>query len=387
MRCRWLVVGAALIACALGSISARAEPSSTEAGRVESGRFAALLRVWDVFKVLPIVFYTPETRLGLGAGALVQYRMPGATAAGRPSSVAFGGVYTLQHQVLAQLTPELRFGDDDYVLKLDALGARYPSRFFGIGNEPRSDVYDRYTDCYVRADLDFRARPFARQSPLAPLYVGANYSAAWNSVADVQPGAPDQPSMLAQLGERSAAAVFSSGLGPSLSWDSRDTLNWPTRGSYVDVRGTGFAHWLGSGARFRRLYVDARRYQPLWRDHVLAMRAVAQAVWGEVPFQRLPQLGGSNMFRGWYAGQLRGRFLVALEAEYRVPLGPRWAVVAFGSVGRVARHLRRFSFDDIHVAGGAGLRLSVDKHSRMNIRLDLAYGDGFYPYLQFREAF
>jgi hypothetical protein len=29
----------------------------------------------------------------------------------------------------------------------------------------------------------------------------------------------------------------------------------------------------------------------------------------------------------------------------------------------------------------------VDRHERVNIRLDLAYGNSFTPYLQFREAF
>jgi hypothetical protein len=42
---------------------------------------------------------------------------------------------------------------------------------------------------------------------------------------------------------------------------------------------------------------------------------------------------------------------------------------------------------EIKAAGGAGLRFSVDKRDRTNIRLDLAYGDSFYPYVQFREAF
>jgi hypothetical protein len=31
--------------------------------------------------------------------------------------------------------------------------------------------------------------------------------------------------------------------------------------------------------------------------------------------------------------------------------------------------------------------VSVDRRDRVNVRLDLAYGDSFYPYLQFREAF
>jgi hypothetical protein len=298
-----------------------------------------------------------------------------------------GGVYTLEKQTLAQFTPELRFGDDDYVLKLDALGAKYPNRFYGIGNRPDSNVYDTYTDCYLRADVDFRVRPFARDSALAPIYVGAHYSAAWSAIHDVAPHEHGQDGLFAQLDDRGERPVFASGIGPSLAWDSRDGLNWPRSGSFVDFKATAYEPWLGSDVRYRRLLLDARRYQPLWFGHILAMRLVLQSVWGQVPFQRLPQLGGASMFRGWFAGQLRAPSLFAVEFEYRLPIRERWALVAFGSAGRVADKLGSLAPRGLHVAGGGGLRFSVDRRDRVNIRLDLAYGDAFYQYLQFREAF
>jgi hypothetical protein len=344
-------------------------------------------RLWDVMKVLPILFYMPETSLGLGAGMLFQFRMPGATVQRRMSSASLGTVYTLENQILAQLTPELRFGDDDYVLRLDLLGAKYPSRFYGISNEPSERVYDTFTDCYARGELDFRARPFHRGHPFESLYLGGHYGAAWSEIYDARPADSRFASTFAGLDNPGERPLFASGIGPSVAWDSRDSLNWPNRGSFVDVRATTFEPWLGSDVRYRRLLVDARRYQPLWLDHVLALRAVAQSVWGDVPFQRMPQLGGAGMFRGWYTGQLRGPRLIAIEAEYRAPLTKRLAVVVFGSVGRVGEHVRALDLKGLHLAGGGGLRFSVDKYDRVNIRFDVAYGDSFRPYLQFREAF
>jgi Omp85 superfamily domain len=344
-------------------------------------------RLWDIVKVLPILFYTPETSLGFGAGTLFQFRMPGAKGERRPSNISLGGVYTLEKQTLGQFTPELRFGDDDYVLKLDVLGAKYPNRFYGIGNDPVDGMYDKYTDCYLRAELDFRARPFSRQSFFGSLYLGGHYSSAWSNIHDVRPADQDHPSMFAQISDPGEQQVFSSGFGPTVAWDSRDGINWPRAGSLVEVRATAYEPWMGSDVSYRRLLIDARRYQPLWLDHILAMRFVSQTVWGDVPFQRLPQLGGSSMFRGWFTGQLRGKTLIAAELEYRAPITKRFAAVAFGSIGRVAENRRSMSLDDLRVAGGGGLRVSVDRRDRVNIRLDLAYGDSFYPYLQFREAF
>lgn len=344
-------------------------------------------RLWDVVKVLPILFYMPETSWGFGAGMLFQFRMPGATATRRLSSVSLGAVYTLENQTLAQLTPELRFGDERYVLRADFLGAKYPNRFYGIGNDPSQRVYDTFTDCYARNDLDFRVRLFRRGHLLEPFYVGAHYSAAWSEVKDISPAVAGSPSVFATMTDPGENPLFASGVGPSLAWDSRDSLNWPNRGSLIEVKATTHESWLGSDVRYRRLTVDARRYQPLWLDHVLALRLVVQSVWGDVPFQRLPQLGGAGMFRGWFTGQLRGPRLLAVEAEYRVPLSQRWAVVAFGSAGRVGEHVRALDPRGTHLAGGGGIRFSVDKLDRINIRLDMAYGDSFRPYLQFREAF
>jgi hypothetical protein len=344
-------------------------------------------RLWDIVKVLPILFYTPETSVGFGAGSLFQFRMPGASEKGRSSSVALGAVYTLEKQTVAQLTPELRFGDDDYVLRLDLLGAKFPSRFYGIGNEPEQQRYDTFTDCYMRGELDARVRPFRREQVLGSLYLGVHFSAAWSDIHDVRPSEPNQPRMFDAVNDPGERPLFASGLGPSIAWDSRDGLNWPTQGSFIELKATEYAPAFGSEVHYRRLLIDARRYQPLWFSHILALRVVAQSVWGDVPFQRLPQLGGAAMFRGWYTGQLRGPRLIAIEAEYRVPLGQRWAVVAFGSAGRVGEHVRGLSPRGIHLAGGGGVRFSVDKRDRINIRLDLAYGDSLRPYLQFREAF
>ncbi|MFT3924915.1 MAG: BamA/TamA family outer membrane protein [Myxococcales bacterium] len=361
--------------------SVSSPPVAVQVEPVTAGILPPRKRVWDYFKVLPIVYYSNETSLGLGAGTLLQFDLPGAAGGRRPSTIAMGAVYTLNKQIMGQITPDLRFGNDDYVLRADLAGARYPSRFFGIGNDNKRDDYSPFTDRYFRGDIDFKLRPFNEGHGMRSLFVGVNYAGLWSSMRD---GNGDKLKEVHDRGEREFVA---SGLGPTLTWDSRDSLSWPNKGSFAEAKSTFFDPILGSDIRYRRLALDLRHYQRLWLDHVLALRFVSQSVWGEVPFQRLPQLGGPSLFRGWYGGQLRDRLLIAVEAEYRLPITKRWAAVAFGSVGRVASSVKHFDMRDLHVAGGGGIRFSVDKRDRVNIRLDLAYGDEFYPCLQFREAF
>jgi hypothetical protein len=357
-------------------LSSANEPASVQGG---DPTFPPRRTIWDYMKPMPILFYTPETSLGLGAGLLVQFDLPGAAGGKRPSSISFGNVYTLNNQIAGQITPELRFHNDDYVLRLDIVGARYPTRFYGITNDPGSH-YDSYTDCYFRGEIDFRLRPYDEGHVMRPLFVGINQQTAWN---DMRGGG----TLLAKMHDRGELPLTAVGVGPTLAWDSRDSINWPTRGSFHEAKFTIFDPVFGGDIRYQRLAIDLRQYVTTWLDQVFAFRIVAQAVWGDVPFQRLPQLGGASLFRGWYGGQLRERLLMAVEAEYRVPITKRWAAVAFGSLGRVAADIKNFDMRELHGAGGGGIRFSVDKRDRVNIRFDMAYGDHFYQYVQFREAF
>ena len=204
---------------------------------------------------------------------------------------------------------------------------------------------------------------------------------------NARPNHASQPSIFADVVDPGEREQLASGLGPVLAWDSRQGLNWPLGGSYLELKGMFYEPWLQSTVRYQYLSFDARRYQPLWFSHMLALRLAQRSTWGELPFQQLPQLGGANLFRGWFAGQLRDRHLTALEAEYRLPISARWAVVGFGSVGQVGRRVRDYSLSKLRVAGGAGLRFAVDTDSRTNIRVDVAYGESFQFYVSFREAF
>src|SRR5687768_8805766 len=113
MRRFWLVVGASLIVGSSSTGSAQPVPArAPEAGLhaadapasepqevtgsepkpLDEAASEPPRRLWDIVKVLPILFYTPETSLGFGVGTLFQFRMPGAVAGRRPSSITLGGV-------------------------------------------------------------------------------------------------------------------------------------------------------------------------------------------------------------------------------------------------------------------------------------------------------
>lgn len=329
---------------------------------------------WKHITGIPILLYTPETQFGFGAGLMSTWQMPGAWK-DRLSNVVAYGIYTTRKQTVVGGSAELHFRDDRWVLWQDLRYVDWPDRFYGIGNETQARDRADYTDRYAQTETEFLHRVCSR------FYAGIRHHLR---LSDSQDEESDGALAQRPLG---IGRAWWHGVGAALAWDTREGLFWPQRGSLLRADATFYRSWLGSDFSAVLLRTDLRHYQPLWLDHVLALRFVASGAMGDVPLQLMPALGGPLLFRGWYQGRLRDRVLAAAELEYRVPLTPRWALVGFGSVGRVAGRVSELTPQGLHFAGGAGARFAVESEGRANVRLDVAYGDTVYVYVQFREAF
>jgi hypothetical protein len=341
----------------------------------ESEPTSALGWWWKHTTPVPIIFYTPENQVGLGAGLMSSWLMKGAFA-DRPSNVTLYGVYTTRKQTILGLSHELHFADDRFVFAQELRYIDWPDRYYGLGNATRDADREDYTDHYWQLESELQYRALSR------LYLGLRHQLRVSETLDLP-----ADSWLALAQPHGVGRLLWSGFGPVAVWDTRQGLFWPKGGSLLRADATFFRPYFGADFSASLYRLDLRHYQPLWLDHVLAMRFVTFAVAGAPPFQLVPSLGGALLFRGWYLGRLRDHVLLATELEYRVPLSLRWSLVAFGSLGRVAESIGELSPRGLHAAGGAGVRVAVRPESRANFRLDAAYGDEFYVYFQFREAF
>ncbi len=330
---------------------------------------------WKKIAPVPIVFYTPETQLGFGAGLMATWRMPGAWQ-DRPSNVIGYGIYTTRRQILSGASYELRFADDRWVWMQDFRFIDWPDRFYGIGNDTKVRDRENYTDHYAQLESELFYRAVSR------LYLGLRHHLRMSRARDLEEGGTLYNERPLGVGN-----VAWSGVGTVLLWDTRSGLFWPEHGSLLRADATHYRPGFGADFSADLLRLDLRHYQPLWRDHVLALRFLASGIVGDAPIQLLPALGGANLFRGWFMGRLRDRVMAAVELEYRVPLSLRWSLVGFGSVGRVAQSVSAFKLQGLRAAGGGGVRFAVRKDGRANFRLDVAYGDDMNVYFQFREAF
>ncbi len=91
-----------------------------------------------------------------------------------------------------------------------------------------------------------------------------------------------------------------------LYFDNRDNIEEPTRGWYAKMGIETSNSKLKSDFSFNQYTFELRRYQPLGRYERFDIRIKASTAVGEVPLQKLNQLGGVGSLRGFSYKSLRG---------------------------------------------------------------------------------
>jgi hypothetical protein len=121
--------------------------------------------------------------------------------------------------------------------------------------------------------------------------------------------------------------------------------------------------------------LDLRNYFAVAPDKVIATNLYMSVAGGDTPFYKLPGLGGQNRMRGYYEGRFRDDFYATLQAEYRQYFWWRLGFVVFGGLGQVAPEVIKFNSNEFKYSFGAGLRLLFNKTEKVNLRVDLGFGD------------
>jgi len=328
--------------------------------------------------VIPILYYTPETRLAGGAAGLFTFFAQGQSDAQRRSQLQLGAAYTQERQLLLYFPFQVFFGGDAWQVAGELGYYRYVYRFFGIGNETRVEDEEFYDVHFPRVRLNLLKR-------LAPRhYLGLRYW--WDDYRIVR----TEEGGLLDTGEitGSDGGVLS---GAGLLWnvDSRDQIFYPTRGFWSETELFINHRVLGSDFNFQRLSIDAAAYFSKSPEQVWAINAWMVFLHGDPPFQELAFIGGPKKMRGYFEGRLRDKHLWMLQAEYRFLVTGRFGATVFTGAGTVAPDLASLFTRQVHFTFGAGARYRLSKKDPINLRLDLGVnGQGeFFPYLTVREAF
>jgi outer membrane protein assembly factor BamA len=327
--------------------------------------------------LLPVISYSPETRLALGAGGILYYRLGQEKGKTRPSSLGLLMVYTMNNQIRLQLRPEIYLSNNAYRLNAVIRFERYPTEFFGIGDNVPASAGEGYTPQAIEFHLSLKRKI------LGSVFAGVQYRIEKTSIQKVTPGG-----LLAQGTIPGSTGGIISGLGLSVNWDNRDNIFFPRRGSYLQFSADFFNPAFGSDYHYSATNLDLRTYIPVFSTHVLAFQFLMRDIGGTAPFYELSTLGGASILRGNFSGQYRDKALLAVQAEYRLPVWRRFGADAFVGLGNVGPAFRDINLSRLKYSVGGGIRYRLDRQEGTNLRLDYGWGkarSGFY--LTVQEAF
>ncbi len=326
---------------------------------------------------IPVLYYTPETKLAFGAGGVFTFRAGKDKAKTRPTSFWMLLVYTLNKQFQAMLKPQIYSIRNIYFISGTVLFEKFPQKFWGVGPDSLESAEETYTPQTILFQVALQRKISGY------LYGGIEYKLDRTSILKRQTGG-----ILDQGDLTGSQGGLISGLALSLTWDSRDNILFPRRGQYLQFSSAVHNKVLGSSFNFSRTTFDLRAFFPIRERHVIGLRAYMNSCAGTPPFYQLSLLGGETLLRGYYKGRFRDKNILVVQAEYRLPLGKRFGLVGFAGLGDVAARFSDFKLLHWKYTIGAGIRFKLDVQEGTNLRLDVALGkESFGFYITATESF
>jgi hypothetical protein len=328
------------------------------------------------FGFLPIAVPITEPAVGYGlAGGVAFLSRPLGEARsgyGRPNITMVGGLAT-ENGTDGLMAGDLRYWKDDRVQTLVAVGDMSINLdFFGVGEGAGLDGH------HLKYELE-PTGGFA-QAKLrlgdSHAWAGVSYGLAATEVDFEKPaGTPGLPPARSDSTE--------AGLTPSLSFDSRDNMFTPLRGTYLEGSYGLFGQALGGDNEFQRARLIALHYLELEADLSLGLRGETAATFGDAPFYLYPYIS----LRGVPAMRYQGEQTALVESELRWQFWNRWSAVGFVGTGSAWNDLQQLDDKQSVLTGGTGFRYEIARDYGLHLGLDVAYGpDGVAIYVQVGSA-
>jgi len=326
---------------------------------------------WGLF---PVIAGNAETGLQLGALA-IRFIKPDHPDS-RTSTIDFIAYGTTNSQYCAKITPDLYFGSGNYHINALLSGSLWPAHFYGIGNNTNKDDKELYES--KEFNLSFLMERRIRKI----FYTGVLYQYDNSEIETEDESLHFDDSVIgAEGGTRS-------GIGFSLSIDSRDNINDPRSGIFIHYRSVYFEEIFGSDFIFRAVQFHMNYYHSITDRTGLAFKGYIRMTRGEIPFQELSSPDGVDVLRGIEYGRYRDRDLASFQTEYRYSIYNKWGGTFFLETAQVADELSDLDTGGWKSGAGAGLRYALNQGEKLNVRLDISYVDsGFGIVLSNREAF
>ncbi len=333
---------------------------------------------WAVF---PVISSEDETSWQFGVFGM-HFFPKSETITTRPK-IEFCGIMSVKKQIEVSVSPDIWFNKDKDHLTAEIEGKKWPSSVYAIGQDS-PDSSQKYEANIAICKVEYAHR-FVKG-----LSAGVHYRYMYYSVDNSKEGILAGPGIVGRDGGNV------SGLGLSVSYDTRNHKVWPTKGTYLSFRPQFNYSFFGSEFNFSSWNFKARRFVPVFGKSVIGVAGQLNMKRGNIPFFNLSKPDGAVILRGINSSRYRDRDFIGGQVEYRSPFlkskklkwfGPV-AFTAFAEAGQVTNKLSDLKKDQFMYSVGVGYRYCVVRDELINFRMDFSYVDnGFGFLLEFEEAF
>ncbi len=329
--------------------------------------------------LFPVIVKSPEYLWGGGVAGTFFFKLHKDSTT-RTSSLKNVTFYTLRNQFVFASDGTIYFPNERYILHFIASYSLFPDRFWGLGNETPSENQEKYS--ISQYDL----YPQLLRKVFSDFYLGVSYefqnvfnfdyNKDGTSLFDIQ-----------NITGRYGGKI--SGAGLLVTWDSRNNAFSPSKGFYIQYYNGFYNKSIGSDFNFIIRNIDIRKYFAFKKDRVLALQLNLVSTVGDTPVRDMASIGSSSYMRGYYEGRYADRNMIAVQAEFRVPVSGRWGFTTFGGAGRVGSSLGDvFLLKSIKPTFGVGLRYALRPKEKLNLRVDAGFGKQSQgTYINIGEAF
>ena len=328
--------------------------------------------------VLPIIARSIETGWSFGLASAATFHLKSGDTTTRTSNAQALALYTTRHQLVVAINGSIYFPGERFILNVQLSYSSFPDNFWGLGK--RAPDHNKESYKFKQYYVYLHPQVLIGRN----LFLGLLYE--YQRVFDVEYAKGqlfDKENVIGRDG------YHVSGMGLSLTYDTRNNAFSPDKGVMLQFHFDHFAPFLGSNYQYTNYVLDLRRFIRVYKGQVLAIQAFGSFNTGETPLRSLSYIGGASNLRGYYAGRYRDKNAAILQAEYRIPLFWRIGAAGFAGVGNVGPELKDINLSHLKESWGGGLRVALNRKEKLNLRLDYGFARGKSSgfYLQIGEAF
>lgn len=325
---------------------------------------------------LPTAYYTPEKKFGVGLLMVGLYKTDNATSEEQPSSLVLNSFVSMNNSYGVEVENMTLFNEGKQRLLLGLELHNEAAVYYGQGIEQGNQDSNHHE--FEEQLYSFKPR---WMSEIADNYfIGVGADLIYASAEDLTLVDTDIPVDSSDI----LPGNFSSGLVVTSIYDSRDYRLNATKGWLFQVEAGLYQN--NQYSTFSTYNIELANYIDLSSaPGLIAWQVQGHFTDGDVPWNLLPDLGGSKAMRGFIKGRYRDEQMMIGQVEYRLPIFQRYGMVFWGAVGSVAPKVSELT-ETLLTSYGTGFRFKLKDN--INLRLDVGVGENETNfYLNVNEVF